>query len=198
MLLLCYQATKKGNQAMKFGGYDAFAGTGLRPALRTSEEILVSAKIAEQTRSSGNKVHGHLDSLKGVTGESPLLHHVGFDMVDQTVIDMMHIVPGVLGRHLFGMIGGDRLSKQLANAKSRVAIQSQKNDDKAERVLAEKNKDYEKKLAAWKKKTAKANKMKKGSKGRLDKDAEPPAMPVYEPVCQETDIMSLSNIMLVC
>jgi hypothetical protein len=117
-----------------FGGYKRFAD-GDSPPLRTHEEVVAGGKLATEARQKAvqavrDKAERDNRELKpeelqvkfalppeckGVTGESQLLRLPYFNIVNHTILDMMHIISGCVGRHLVPLCKGKRLTSVLAN-----------------------------------------------------------------------------------
>lgn len=103
---------------------------------------------------------------KGVLGVSALVRLPYFNIVDHTLPDMMHLVQGVIGRHLLGCIAGTRLV-QAAKRKELALYKAQLKADGAdeERIKASVAL-YQKQVAAAKKTQRRAVKAKKGTMAR--------------------------------
>ena len=102
-----------------YGGYDHF-GTDSAPPLLTHSIYKqraamferLTAKFADPRR-QGNKEADKAqlrDRCKQVVGRSALCRLEYFDMVEHTLIDMMHLVQGVVGAHLVPLVKGNRLA----------------------------------------------------------------------------------------
>ena len=104
---LALQSDRNGSNAQQFGGYASFANDE-RPFSRTHEGILQHAHRAARQLID----HGKIDTerTKGVTGTSPLFDLTYFDLALHTLLDSMHIVSGVVGRHLVPMLVGGRIA----------------------------------------------------------------------------------------
>lgn len=124
---LARQSDRNGSNAQQFGGYASFAN-GERPFPRTHEGILKHAHRGQQQLELGAaKIDTEL--TKGVTGRSPLFDLPYFDLSLHTLLDSMHIVSGVVGRHLVPMLVGGRIAAGVAALKKnfeRRAVADQK------------------------------------------------------------------------
>jgi hypothetical protein len=124
----------------RFDAYADFA-EGTPPRMRTHANTEAYGHMVDYHMEEDGEVDYHV--TKGVTGCSPLLLLPYFDIIAHTLLDMMHIVSGVVGRNLIGMLTGDRLRNSMRN--------DQKSKEKDER----KRKQQEAKEAAEVDRTAK-------------------------------------------
>lgn len=151
-IILCVQSHREpGGAAQRFGGYKDFAN-GIQPSLRTHESMKIDAAKAERRGTPS----------RGVTGTSPLFRLPYFDVVRDTLLDMMHIGGGVVGRHLVGMLTGDRINSAIRSM-NRSQAQAQQRRDKEEQKEVARNRAINKRITELKKKIKKA---KLGSEGR--------------------------------
>ena len=107
MFVLLQSTRENGGAAQRFGGYKDFADDGTQPELRTAASMERDAAKVDRTGSP----------WRGVTGTSPLFRLPYFDVVRDTLLDMMHIAGGVVGRHLVGMLTGARIANAIKSMK---------------------------------------------------------------------------------
>lgn len=173
-----------GAGSRQFDGYSDFSRTGQRPPKRTHLSIDASSHVAEHnTLLELDRTKWSKDT-KGVIGRSALFDLPYFDIATMTVIDMMHIIPGVLSAHMLKVMVGKRLTGKLSAEKKRVAVANAKLEDAAEKDLALRNVRFQKEKAAWLSRTKAARSLPKTHPQRAARMAEidnPPFPPVYTP-----------------
>jgi len=122
------QGMRRFNRAC-YDGYKSFGMHDITPRRRTHADVVIAAskaKVAwkETWRKWRDEEHEPgsvpskiktLPEWKGVSGEIPLLRLPYFDIVRDTLPDMMHITSGVLQQHLIPLLKGDRLKKLKQN-----------------------------------------------------------------------------------
>jgi hypothetical protein len=165
---------------MQFGGYDEFSCRNRRPPPRTRAGVLAAAEHAVSLKAT-TKLAAITQVTKGVTGKSALFDLPSFDIIEHTMLDMMHLVFGVIGGHLMAMIVGAKLGNNLKNEQKRVLAAAAKADKLAEAAIEKARAAYEIERAAWAKRTRNARKAPKGSEARARMNEPPPPMPVYAP-----------------
>lgn len=108
-----------------------------------TDEIIITAaaKLKKDSSKPGfNKVSAKsiAEKYEGVQGHSALLElkHTGFNMVLDTPIDLMHVVSGVIGRHLIPLLQGNRKRKAYSNAveMQQAEEEEQRNKEETERM----------------------------------------------------------------
>ena len=149
------------------------------PKCRTNADIDSAAQEALEHIRNKRKPATWTPLTKGVTGRSMLSTLPYFDLPLMTVIDMMHIVQGVVGSHLFKTIAGDKLKQNLVKEQARMRKAREKADEAAEKALKDAGVTFEKDRSAWQKRTAKKRKMTLGNPNRAGWDEPPPLPPVY-------------------
>lgn len=133
--------------AQRFGGYNKFA-KGEVPEPRTHASIVRNGNLAKRMLQRGVAVDA--SKTHGVMDLSPLARLPYFDLAQDTLLDMMHIAAGVIGRNLMGMLRGDRLNKAIAHekkAEEKAAAQFQKELKAAEAAAKKKREAIQKQEA---------------------------------------------------
>lgn len=106
----CFQSHHVNNRRA-FGGYAWAAGDeSARPPLLTRE---IYERRAAQFESKQKATYGSM----GVVGRSTLCQLPYFDIIEHTLLDMMHITEGVVGSHLVNLIKGGRMPSKPARVK---------------------------------------------------------------------------------
>jgi hypothetical protein len=136
---------------MAFDGYPRFSFDGGTPPARTHEGIAEAAEVAENHLRVRRSPDHFSAETRGVIGHSPLLDLGYFDIWRMTILDPMHLIPGVIGRHLFRMMSGKVLKAHAAKAKTQAQADQTKENDRIEKEIARKQQTYERKLEAWEK-----------------------------------------------
>jgi cobalamin biosynthesis Mg chelatase CobN len=72
----------------------------------------------------------------GVIGRSALLRLPYFDIIKHSLLDMMHLTSGVVGRHLVPMTQGKRVGQALATEDRRAAAEQAQDEKKAAKEKA--------------------------------------------------------------
>ena len=119
----------------------------MAPRLRTHDSVATAAHIAKAAtdeadrnwRAQEDRAAGALPPkvklnpvCKGVYGESPLLQLPYFDIVRDTLPDMMHIASGVLQQHLIPLLKGDRL-KELKRKEDAIEKERKRQEEQMHR-----------------------------------------------------------------
>ena len=91
---------------MCYGGFKDLSD-GRVPQARTHESVATDALRAAEFLRDGRKVDTAV--TRGVLGPSAWLRLPYFDIVQHTLLDMMHLCSGVVGRHLVPLVQGKRL-----------------------------------------------------------------------------------------
>lgn len=124
----CVQGRHEGS--MLYGCYNNLA-EGQRPRLRTHASVLQQADKIQDAMEAPHRARGRATAWKhpedrieganflGVTQRSPFFDLPGFNIVKDTVLDMMHVTSNV-AVHIMGMLCGKRLKDQKASADKRV------------------------------------------------------------------------------
>ena len=109
LVCVCACVPVQGNSQHRrvcYGGYtDALAGQ--LPTLRTHASVAQDAARAQEFIADGRPVDTSV--TRGVQGASVWLQLPYFDIVRHSLLDMMHLCSGVVGRHLVPLVQGKRL-----------------------------------------------------------------------------------------
>jgi hypothetical protein len=100
--------------ALRFNNYKDYV-RGVVPPPRTHDQMFAAATKAAAALGEDRTGSVNTEQTKGVTDKSPLFKLPYFDIVKHTLLDMMHITSGVVGRHLLGMLVKDRISHAAAS-----------------------------------------------------------------------------------
>lgn len=170
---------------MRFEGYTSFGRDGVRPRLRTHngiEQLGLRAE-SEYPRLSNKQRQGYYQTTKGVTGRSVLFDLHDFDLVQRTLPDMMHIVSGVIGRHLFPSISKGKLQQQLSKEAARLHNTYVREVERVKEANLKLQAAYQRQMATWSNNLEKAKKASKRSAAyaRKDDPKPQPPQPIPEP-----------------
>jgi hypothetical protein len=165
------------------------------PPLRTHEQIAASGALAEE-KLGGTNPHpppktAHYKRVsaltKGVVGRSPLLELSYFDIATMTIPDMMHLVPGVVGRHFFAMIFGEKLANQAKNLQKKANKAIVEDEARAAKHLEAAGEKYLVDHQKWQREVAALHERFRGGKNErkhqeaLARHRKEPQMPVWKP-----------------
>lgn len=129
---LCVAQSEHLSGAQRFDAYADYV-EGTPPQMRTHANTEAYGHMAEFYMQEEGEVDYH--KTKGVTGCSPLRLLPYFDIIAHTTLDMMHIVSGVIGRTLIGMLTGARLKNSIRNDQK-----SQSNEERKRKAEEDKEK----------------------------------------------------------
>lgn len=109
-------ATQFGRQA--YGNYADLLPGGRPPQLLTHAEYLARVALISEIQNQRGKSQAFKDNrlreeCKQVAGRSALCRLTYFDMVEHTLLDMMHLVQGVVGAHMVPLLKGNRLGPMV-------------------------------------------------------------------------------------
>lgn len=127
-----------------YGKYKSLSSGRAPPTLRTHESIQQDAHEASRAAALPSARKGETVHSRGVTGFSSFSKLPYFDMATMTMLDMMHLASGVIGKaHLIGALTGDRLMN--ARAAQRKAWDAEHDEHyRLEQVLIKKKEKLEK------------------------------------------------------
>jgi chemotaxis protein histidine kinase CheA len=123
MLTLClvFFSCLQGQYKFKrqcYGSYDHFNKESAPPLLTHAIYLQRAARFEHLRVAGKSKTKAQADSnirnqCKQVAGRSALCRLEYFDMVEHTLLDMMHLVQGVVGSHLVPLVKGSRLTEAI-------------------------------------------------------------------------------------
>lgn len=150
----CFVQGFSKHRRMCYGGFTDMSDGRLPPA-RTHENVEQDA--ARAAKFVRDKVKVDTAATHGVLGRSAWLQLPYFDIVQHTLLDMMHLCSGVVGRHLVPLVQGKRLRDTMQagdRAKASAAAVAQRK--KASDAVAEEAKQAREGHAARNKRRKKA------------------------------------------
>lgn len=173
---------------MAFDGYQRFADQNHVHHERTHTDIERAAAQAE-IHLAANKTHEQFSKeTKGVIGRSALLDLPYFDVATMTITDAMHVIPGVIGRHLFRMLSGKALKAKAAKARSKHKANVADEDEKALKEVEARYAKYQADMKKYNDDVTRIREtMRAGTKKhaeavkKLKKPDEAESLPLYRP-----------------
>jgi hypothetical protein len=99
-------------------------------------KVLIQLRADGRIRSKEEFVRRKLETCKQVKDLSELARLPGFDMVEHTLLDLMHTVQGIIGQHILPLLKGQRIGNHAAPKPKKVTEKEKKKAEKEKKAAA--------------------------------------------------------------